>query len=391
MPPDLPRMRRDRHATLQALLKDSGNQALLLLTSGNVMYAGGCWLPAADTSRGYLARSAALVVDGEPFPHLFLPDPEQAPAEFPDDYLHPPLWLEDADGVADAGQRLRDLLVDSRPMAYDDATFAMYAHLPEQLAPVPLAPTAGGLLSKARLIKTPDELDCMRTSWLITEAASYAAEQALRPGVRLTELTGVFFRRLFELGATCNFLDPVFQIMPRRIADGPWSSNGDVPFALVTGDHIVRDGDVIWTDTVCGFEGYASDVGRTWFVGGPSPIQRSLAERWQEITEAVAAAVRPGVTGDMLTKVAIEANGGTKPWLKHYFLGHGLGLEGGEPQRIGSDLGQAFDESFTLAPGMAIILEPVTWQDGHAGYRCEELLFVTEDGCERVGHYPHEL
>jgi len=45
--------------------------------------------------------------------------------------------------------------------------------------------------------------------------------------------------------------------MPERIADGPWSTNNDVPFNLITVDHIVSEGDVIWTDTVMGYEGYA--------------------------------------------------------------------------------------------------------------------------------------
>jgi len=238
--------------------------------------------------------------------------------------------------------------------------------------------------------KTPDELQCMRRSWEINEAATYAAEQILRPGVRLTELSGAFFRRLFALGATSHFLDPVFQAMPERIADGPWSTNGDVPFNLVTTDHIVSDGEVIWTDTVMGYEGYASDVGRTWVVGRPSQHVRGLYERWQEITDAVIAEIRPGVTGAVLTRTATELNGGKKPWLDHFFLAHGLGLEGGEPQQIGSDRGQEFDEQFVLEPGMAIVVEPVTWQDGHAGWRCEELVFVTDGGYELVSRYPNE-
>ena len=62
-------------------------------------------------------------------------------------------------------------------------------------------------------------------------------------------------------------INPVFQAMPERIAEGPWSTNNDVPFNLLTVDHIVSEGDVIWTDTVMGYEGYASDVGRTWVAG----------------------------------------------------------------------------------------------------------------------------
>ena len=95
---------------------------------------------------------------------------------------------------------------------------------------------------------------------------------------------------------------------------------------------------MIWTDTVSGYEGYASDVGP--HVGrraGRARSCRDLRARWEDITDAVIDQLRPGVTGDVLTRVATDANGGTKPWLDHFFLAHGLGLEGGEPQHIGSD------------------------------------------------------
>ncbi len=388
---DLARMRRERHGRLQQAMREQGIDALLLLTSGNVMYATGARHVMADNGRTYQLRNIALVLADAPAPHLFTPLLEGAPRDLPDDHLHPALWPETDEGVEDMARRLKDVLGgwDVRSLAVDDLTAPMYFGLPSLLAPAELV-EAGQLLTSARVRKTPDELECMRHSWEINEAATYAAEQILRPGVRLTELSGAFFRRLFALGATSNFLDPVFQAMPERIADGPWSTNGDVPFNLVTTDHIVSDGEVIWTDTVMGYEGYASDVGRTWVVGRPSRQLRGLYERWQEITDAVIAEIRPGVTGTVLTHTATELNGGKKPWLDHFFLAHGLGLEGGEPQQIGSDRGQEFDEQFVLEPGMAIVVEPVTWQDGHAGWRCEELVFVTDDGHELVSRYPNE-
>jgi Xaa-Pro aminopeptidase len=388
---DLARMRRDRHARLQREMRERGVDALLLLTSGNVMYATGARHVMADNGRTYQLRNIALVLSGAPAPHLFTPLPEGAPVELPADHLHPALWPETDEGVEDMARRLKDVLggFDVRSLAVDDFTAPMYFGLPSLLAPVELV-EAGTLLTHARLHKTTDELECMRRSWEINEAATSAAEQILRPGVRLTDLSGAFFRRLFELGATSNFLDPVFQAMPDRIADGPWSTNGDVPFNLVTTDHIISDREVIWTDTVTSYEGYASDVGRTWVAGRPSTTVRRLYETWQEITDAVIAEIKPGVSGDVLTRVATERNGGKKPWLDHFFLAHGLGLEGGEPQQIGSDRGQEYDEQFIFEPGMAIVVEPVTWKEGHAGWRCEELVFVTDDGCELVSHYPNE-
>ena len=385
---DLVRMRRERHDKLQAAMAEQGLDALVLLTSGNVLYSTGVRAVLTDTARTYQQRAIGVVLVGAPFPFLFSPFPDGAPPELPADHLLPALWPETDEGVEDMGRRLKSLFggQDVRRVGYDDATAPMHLGLPALLAPAELVDCTG-LLTQARLFKTPDELECMRRSWAVNEAANHAAEEVLRPGARLTDLSAAYYRRLFDEGAVCNFLDPVFQAMPVNIADGPWSTNGDVPFNLVTTDHILRDGDVVWTDTVMGYEGYASDVGRTWVVGEPSPRLAELYERWQAITDAVIDRIGPGVTGAELTKVATDLNGGTKPWLAHFFLAHGLGLEGGEPQHIGSDKGPEYDEQFVLQPGMAIVVEPVTWEDGHCGWRCEELLFVTDDGHELVSRY----
>jgi Xaa-Pro aminopeptidase len=384
---DVARMRRDRHAKLQTQLADRRLDAILLLTSGNVLYASGAHLPAVDGGRAVHQRSAALILAGDRFPHVFTPWPELVPPELPADHLHATLWPDNEAGVVDLVRRVGEVIGSHATLGVDDSTFAMHVGLP-RLAPGWTLKGAGPLVVAARLHKTPDEVECMWRAWLINEAANAAAEDLVRPGIRLTDLVGTYYRRLYELGATCNFLDPVFQVMPSRIEDGPWSSNGDVPFALITTDQIVSAGDVIWTDTVMGYEGYSSDVGRTWFVDRPSAAQRSLFTRWHDITDAVMQAMRPGVSGADLTALATEANGGHKPWLDHYFLGHTLGIEGGEQQRIGSDLGEEADERLILEPGMAIVIEPITWQDGECGYRCEELVVITEDGAERISSYP---
>ncbi len=387
---DLARLRRERFAKLQAAMREHALDAMLLLGTGNVIYASGAGNVLADNSRRYHDRIIVLVVAGDDQPHLFSSYADGFPPDLAADHVHAPLYAETEAGVEALAAVVRDLTGGAaQRIAIDDYTAPMWFHLPRLLEPAELV-DAGPLLVEARVIKTRDEQECMRRCWEINEAATYAAEQILRPGIRLTDLSGVFLRRLFELGATCNFLDPVFQAMPERIADGPWSTNNDVPFNLITIDHIVSEGDVIWTDTVMGYEGYASDVGRTWVAGRLSPTLRDLRTRWQEITDAVIEQLKPGVTGDVLTRIAIEANDGTKPWLDHFFLAHGLGLEGGEPQQVGADRGPEFDEKFVLEPGMAIVIEPVTWLDGHAGWRCEELVFITDDGHERVSAYPNE-
>ena len=51
---------------------------------------------------------------------------------------------------------------------------------------------------------------------------------------------------------------------------------------------------------------------------------------------------------------------------------------------MGTDLGDAFDESVVLAPGMVLVLEPVIWDDGRGGFRAEQIVTVTDDGGESL-------
>jgi len=61
-------------------------------------------------------------------------------------------------------------------------------------------------------------------------------------------------------------------------------------------------------------------------------------------------------------------------------VAHGTGTDSAEGPLVGTDLGIEFDETVVLAPGMVVVLEPVIWDDGAAGYRGEEILAVTESG-----------
>jgi Xaa-Pro aminopeptidase len=56
---------------------------------------------------------------------------------------------------------------------------------------------------------------------------------------------------------------------------------------------------------------------------------------------------------------------------------------------IGTDLGAEFDDGFLLAPGMVVVLEPVTWCDGVGGYRAEEIVAITDSGWQLLGGGHH--
>src|SRR5262249_52995076 len=143
-------------------------------------------------------------------------------------------------------------------------------------------------------------------------------------------------------------------------------------------------GDVVWVDTGINLHGYASDFGATWIIGQqPGDVAHDQFARWRAIVDRVLAVVKPGATAaDLVAAAGLEH--GARPWLPDFYLGHGVGTDGGEMPFVGTDLGDAFDSSLVLAPGMVLVFEPVVWDDGRAGPRSEEIVAVTEDGYRRL-------
>jgi Xaa-Pro dipeptidase len=372
-------MRRDRHAKLQHQLEAQDLDALLLLGTGNVAYATGAAAPGVDSSRAAYLRQVALIVKGEEAPHLFTPYPDGAP---PDVTVHPPLYPD----LDEGGAAVADLFRAGDRVAVDELTHPMaraFGH-------VDVAP-ASAVMAPAKLVKTPDELACIRTAQHINELAMADVQPLLGPGIRQPDLTARFLRRIFELGADSNAIDPIWQVMPATKAAGPWTTHGDVAFPTPSTDRILREGDVIWVDTGILSDGYASDFGRTWTVGArPTPRQRDQYQQWRAVMDAVLELCKPGVSGLELCRAAIAANGGTKPWIEHFYLAHGVGTDSAEMPLIGTDLGEAFDEQLVLEPGMVLVLEPVIWDDGAAGYRAEDIYAITDDGWVQLSDHPYD-
>jgi Xaa-Pro aminopeptidase len=107
------------------------------------------------------------------------------------------------------------------------------------------------------------------------------------------------------------------------------------------------------------------------------------------VLRAVLELVRPGITGRQLVQAAVRAAGGRRPWPAHFYLAHGTGTESAEMPLIGTDLGDAFDESVVLAPGMVLVFEPAIWDDGAGGYRAEEIVAVTAEGWVPLSHHSY--
>ncbi len=389
--PDFTRMRREVSARLQAAMADQGVDALVLLGNGSVMYATGIAWPLADAGLSHVERPVAVVLAGDEYPHLFLPFREGAAmeSELPADHLHGPVYLEFDEGVAEFAKILTALVPAGATIATDELTGAMRragtALFPG--APVDAAPVVGA----AKLVKTIDQIACLQRACQITEQAVSEIQKSLVPGVRQIDLSAEFVRRTFELGATTNMFDSIWQVMPASRAEGTWTTTGDLALPLLTTERELQQGDVLWTDVSIAYHGYCSDHGRTWIVGqDPTAAQQRQFDKWSRIVDAVLSVTRAGATCGDLGRAAIEANGGTPPWLPHFYLGHGIGANAAEMPMIGTDLGQAWDDSFVFPEGMLLVFEPVVWEDGTGGYRGEEIVVVTEGGWMPLTAYPYD-
>jgi Xaa-Pro aminopeptidase len=388
---DLARMRRERSARLRAQLERSELGALLLLGANNARFAAGVHPMHADAARVAHERTAVLFAR-DAAPHVFTPFPETAPPELPRAHLHPPLRLESEAGVAAAARALREALggAPRGPLGVDEHSPATWFGLGRALD-VELA-DAGPVLAPAKLHKNADEIECIHRAQRANESAMRSVQAALRPGLRQCDLSALFLEALYDTAATGNCIDPIWQVMPPDRAQGPWTTHGDLAFPTCTTDRILREGDVIWVDTGIDYAGYASDFGRTWIAGRPpraSARQRDQLRRWREVIDAVLELVRPGTTGLELVRRATAAAGGRRPWPEHFYLIHGIGTDPAEMPLIGTDLGEAFDESVVLSPGMVLVLEPAIWDEGQAGYRGEEIVAVTPTGYSRLSDYPY--
>jgi Xaa-Pro aminopeptidase len=382
---DLARMRAARWERLREAMAREGLDGLCLLGPSNQEYAG-VRRPCADAMRMHYEPVVVAVPAGGA-PHVWTAFAEGVPPEVPGEQVHGPLAIEYEAGMARLARALHDAFPGARRVGVDELSGPMLARLPSLLPDLELCDGAGAI-GAARVCKTRDEVECIRHAQRINEDAMVDVERSLRPGIRQNELSALFLRRAFELGAASSIVDPVWSPTPRSRAAGTVTTHGDVGFPLASDDRFLREGDLVLCDTGITWNGYHSDFGKTWICSvdpRPDAELRRCFERWQELLHSVYAAIRPGASCGDLVRAAARVE--EKHALAHFYLAHGLGCDSAEAPIIGSDLGLACDDAALLEAGMVFVLEPVVWRDGVGGYRSEEIVHVTPAGHERLSRY----
>ena len=221
-------------------------------------------------------------------------------------------------------------------------------------------------LDDARLIKDAEEMALMRTSSRMNVEVCTRIGEALREGCTEKEIQSLYNRLALELGASGPSFTPLICFgengaQPHHDSDGT---------RLKAGDTVIMDVGLLWKH-------YCSDMTRTVHFGEVTDEQKKVHDIVTAANRAGIAACRPGALLKDIDRAArkVIEDAGYGPYFNHR-TGHGIGLDEHEFPDC-----SAVSEA-VATPGMIFSVEPGIYLPGKFGVRVEDLVAITEDGCE---------
>jgi Xaa-Pro aminopeptidase len=225
---------------------------------------------------------------------------------------------------------------------------------------------APALVEQARMLKDEEEIACLRSAVRLSASLFDYALEVIRPGVSEAEVAAEMEYAARQAGAEAMSFETIIASGERSALPHGRASQAAIPS---TG-FVVCDFGVI-------LSGYCSDMTRTVYVGRPSAEARGVYQAVKQAQQAAVDSVRPGTSVGQVDRTARKSL--QKKGLAKYFThstGHGVGLEIHEPPRV------AAGQAEILRPGMVITIEPGVYVPGKWGVRIEDMVVVTESGCE---------
>lgn len=247
----------------------------------------------------------------------------------------------------------------------EELLYAKYENLKEKVKVTELVPLKDEI-TRLRRIKTTQELEYIRQAEAIGDKVFAEMLTYIKPG--MTEL---------EIAARIEYLLKLYggqrTSFPAIVASGV---NSSMPHAVPT-QKKVEAGDFLTMDFGCVYEGYCSDMTRTIVIGKASDKQKEIYRTVLESQLAALDFIKAGLRGREVDKVArdIIYNAGYEGCFGHG-LGHSVGLFIHENPRL------SMLEEDIIEAGMIETVEPGIYVRGFGGVRIEDLVCVTENGCE---------
>jgi Xaa-Pro aminopeptidase len=263
-------------------------------------------------------------------------------------------------------QRLAVLGLDRLPWAFGQAL----TQSRPGLELVDLGDDFGGM----RRLKSPLEISLLRESAAIVDQALSEVRSCLKPGLTELEISARIMDVFNRRGA-----EPAFR-------PGVMAGNDEDTAVIVRSPRPrpLEKGDSVMIDIGAALSGYQSDVSRTFVLGRPNKLQERIWEVLNSVMEAVLDLARPGTACSRLHETAERMINRAGFELIHR-VGHGVGLA------TSFEWPSLDKETAPLRPGMTLALEPAIYEVGAGAMKIEDMVLITEDGCELLSQSPYQL
>ena len=283
------------------------------------------------------------------------------------------VWYSDSeDPAAILASHIRDR--ENSVIGIDKTWPARFLLRLQELMPNAVYKNGSMAVDGVRMMKDAAECDKMREASRLNDEALQILEKRITEGKSETAMISELQDIYRGLGTGFSF-DPII-CYGASCADPHHECN----------DTTVKPGDSVIMDIGCTYEKYCSDMTRTVFYKSVSEEGRRVYELVLKANLNAIAAVKPGARFcdiDNAARSVIE-EAGYGPYFTHR-TGHSIGLEVhdyGDVSSVNQDV---------LKPGMIFSVEPGIYLEGNLGVRIEDLVLVTEDGCEVLNKVSKEL
>ena len=233
-------------------------------------------------------------------------------------------------------------------------------------------------LLEAREVKNIDELTLLNMASAMVDGVYQDIAEALRPGVKESEIVALATSRLYAMGSDC--VEAINSISGERCSPHPHNFT----------DRLIRPGDQAFFDVIQSFMGYRTCYYRTFSVGMATPAQRDAYRKAREWMDRAIDLLKPGVSSDRIARAFPRAEEiGFASEMEAFGLNfcHGLGL-GLHERPLISRL-NSLDDPIELKAGMVFAVETYCpAKDGVSAARIEEEVILTPSGPKVISLYP---
>ncbi len=232
----------------------------------------------------------------------------------------------------------------------------------------------GGVVRELAEYKDEEEMALVREAQRITDEAFAEVLKLIRPDMRETDVAAELEYQMKKRGASGTSFETI----------AVSGTNSARPHGVPR--PVTLEKGFLTMDFGCYYKGYASDMTRTVVIGKADDEMKKVYETVLKAQKAAIEAVREGIMGNELDKVArqIIYGAGYEGCFGHG-LGHGVGIYIHESPKVNANGRKP------LTKGHIFTIEPGIYLKGKYGVRIEDMIQMTENGPLDITKSPKEL